>query len=399
MVTVRDIVAARARIAGSIVETPCAFSRPLGDRTSASLHLKLENLQRTGSFKARGASNKLLLLDEASRRKGIVAASAGNHAQGVAYAASRLGIDACIVMPKSTPLVKVSATRGYGARVELTGLGYDDAFERALEIAGNEGRVLVHPFDDEAVIAGQGTVGLEILEQVPDLEAVVVPVGGGGLLGGIACAIKSLRPEVAVYGVEAKAMASMAAALAAHGPVTLPAARTIADGIAVRTVGVLTQALSARYVDGVVHVDDEEIAEAILALLEGEKTVAEGAGAAALAAVLHDRLPLAGKRVVVVISGGNIDVNVVSRIVDRGLVKSGRLMRCRVTLPDVPGALARLLAAIGERSANVLQVHHDRLAARVGLGQAAVDLVLETRGFEHVAEVEGAITGAGFTLS
>jgi len=406
VVTLSDIESARARIMGRVRASPCAYSRQLSEATGAEVHFKLENLQQTGSFKERGACSKLLTLDAAERLHGVVAASAGNHAQGVAYHARALDIPATIVMPRASPLVKVAETRALGATVELTGGGYDDAFEEAQRVAAARGLTLVHAFDDPAVIAGQGTIGLEILEQVPEVDAVMLAIGGGGLAAGVATAIKEKRPSVDVWGVQTEAMPGMRAALQGGRPLRIEPVRTIADGIAVGRVGALTLESVRRYVDDVVTVDDEEIAEAILALLEKEKTVAEGAGAAPLAALLHRALPAAGRTIVVVIGGGNIDVNLLARIIDRGLLKSGRIMHVRIILPDVPGSLARILAIVAEREANVLEVHHDRASVRpndpattrLELHQASVELVAETRGFDHVGEILSAIRAAGFAL-
>jgi len=399
MLTFADIEQARARQGGSIYLSPCARSESLSRRVGCELYLKLENLQMTGSFKERGAFNKVALLSEEERARGVIAASAGNHAQGLAFVAKRFGVRATIVMPVATPLIKLSATRGHGAEVIVHGDSYDDAAAEAARLATETGMTLVHAFDDDAIIAGQGTIGLELLEQVPDLDCVLVPVGGGGLISGIGVAIKTRRPEVAVYGVEAKLVPSLHAALLHGGPVLLPRARTLADGIAPRSVSARTYALASQVVDRIALVDEEEIAEAILLLLEQEKTVAEGAGAAPLAAALHGGLPLAGKRVVLVVSGGNIDVNLLSRIIDRGLFKSGRCMRIWVLIPDVPGSLAALLSTIAALQANVLQVHHDRLAARTEPGSTAVELVLETRGFEHVEAIGTAIVRAGWSIT
>jgi threonine dehydratase len=372
------------------------LSHWLSESTGARVHLKLENQQMTGSFKERGACNKLALLDAHERSSGVVTASAGNHAQGVAYHASRLGIRALIVMPRSTPLVKLTSTRHFGAEVVLHGDDFAQAFAHAWELARETGATFVHPFDDAAVVAGQGTIGLELLEQVPDLEAVVAAVGGGGLIAGLSVAIKEQNPNIRVYGVQAACMPSMSAALRQTCPVPVPSRRTIADGIAVASVGVLPLTLAARYVDQIVQVDEEEIAAAILALLEREKTIAEGAGAAPLAALLSGKLDVSGRSVAVVIGGGNIDVNVLSRVIDRGLIKSGRLMRLHVILPDIPGALAKLLGALADCGVNVLQVIHDRHGARTELGQASVELELETRGVEHVAEIQRALLADGF---
>jgi threonine dehydratase len=399
MISLIDIERARERLRDAIYLSPCTRSESLSQRTDCELYLKLENLQMTGSFKERGALNKLATLEPGLRAAGVIAASAGNHAQGVAFVAKRFGVRATIVMPIGTPLIKLSATRAHGAEVVLYGETYDDAATEAARIALERNLTLVPPFDDDAIIAGQGTIGLELLEQVPGLDAVVVPVGGGGLASGIAVAIKSRRPEVAIYGVQTALCPSMHSAMLVGAPALVDPARTLADGIAVRAVSQRTLEIASRYLERITLVDEEEIAEAILLLLELEKTVAEGAGAAALAAVLQGELPLAGKRVVVLVSGGNIDVNLLSRIIDRGLVKSGRCMRLWVLIPDVPGALAALLAATARLHANVLQVHHDRLAARIEPGLTAVELVLETRGFDHITAIEAAISDAGWLIA
>jgi threonine dehydratase len=395
-VTLSDIEAARVRISGRVRTTPCARSRFLSEATGANVFLKMENLQLMGSFKERGACNRLLQLTPEERRRGVIAASAGNHALGVAYHARALGVPATIVMPRTSPLVKVMDTRALGATVEQVAGGYDDAFEVATRRARDRGLVVIHAFDDPHVIAGQGTLGLEILEQVPPVEAVLTAVGGGGLVAGVATAIKATRPSVRLIGVQTEAMPAMQAALRDGSPVRIETTRTIADGIAVGLVGALPFAAVTRLVDEVVTVDDEEIAEAILTLLEKEKTVAEGAGAAPLAALIHRELGLAGKTVVVVVGGGNIDVNVLSRIIDRGLLKSGRIMRTRLMLPDRPGSLAQLLTIVAEREANILSVDHDRSAARLEMGQTYVDIQAETRGFDHVTEILDALRAHGF---
>ncbi len=397
MVTLEDVLTARERIGPYVQRTPCAPAHAaLSERLGCELFFKLENLQRTGSFKERGAANRLRLLSESERRRGVVTASAGNHAQGVACHARRMGVSATIVMPEGTPLVKIEATRAFGARVLLTGANYDEAWAYAMRVAEREERVLIHPFDDPAVVAGQGTVGLELLEQVPDLDAVVLGVGGGGLLAGVALVFEARRPGASVYGVEPASLPSMREALSEGRPVEVPPSSSIAEGIAVRRVGDCPFEVARGRVEEVVTVDDEEIAEAILVLLEQEKTVAEGAGAAPLAALLHGRLPVRGKKVAVVVSGGNIDVHLVSRILERGLAKSGRRMRLQVTLRDVPGALARLLETLAGLGANVLEVHHDR-GGMVGLGEALVELVLETRGYTHVQEIEEALAARGLS--
>lgn len=325
IVRFEEIEAARNRIAGSIDITPCYKSENLSQRTSSKVYLKLDNLQRTGSFKERGAANILMTLSKSDRERGVIASSAGNHAQALALHGSKLGIDTKIVMPQRTPLVKVSRTRAFGGKVVLHGANYDEAYERATEIAADEDRYFVHAFDDLAIIAGQGTLGLELLEQNPYIEVVVVPVGGGGLISGMAAALKETNPRIRIIGVEPEVLPSMRHALEENGPVEIPAAQTIADGIAIRRVGRYTHANVARYVDEIVSVSEEEIANAILVCLEEEKFMVEGAGAAAVAALLAGKLPdIAGRRVCLVISGGNIDVNVISRIIERGLVGVGR---------------------------------------------------------------------------
>jgi len=402
-VTLADILAARDRIHGRVRTSPCTYSRSLSELLDRQVYLKLENLQLTGSFKERGACNRLLQLGEAERARGVVAASAGNHAQGVAYHARALGISATIVMPRSSPLVKVAQTRGLGAAVELVAGGYDEAFEEAERIAAASGAILIPGFDDPAIIAGQGTIGLEILEQVPEVDQVLVAIGGGGLAAGVAIAIKDSPdrrrppgPSVHVCGVQSEAMPSMRAARQAGAPRRIESVRTIADGIAVGLVGQLPFAIAERYIDQIVTVDDEEIAEAILILLEREKLVAEGAGAAPLAALIHREVPADRKTIVLVIGGGNIDVNLLSRIIDRGLIKSGRIARLWVMVPDVPGSLARILAIVAASQANILGIEHDRVSARLEFGQASVEITAETRGFDHVAAIVGTLHAAGF---
>jgi threonine dehydratase len=399
VISLADIEAARKRIAGSIFLSPCAYSETLSRATETALWLKLENLQRTGSFKERGACSKLTAMSPADRARGVICASAGNHAQGVACHAERLGIDATIVMPEVAPLVKVTSTRNFGAKVVLQGATFEEAFEKAKEIEAAENRVFVHAFEDELIMAGQGTIGLELLEQNPYLDAVVVAVGGGGLAAGIAIAIKETNPRIKVFGVETSVLPSMKAAFDAGAPVTVPAARTIAEGIAIRRAGDMTYEACKKYLDDVVVVDEEEIAEAILALLEREKTVAEGAGATPLAALLHRRIPsLLGKKVAAVIGGGNIDVNVISRIIERGLVKSGRMVRFLVTLSDAPGSLARFTRILADAKASVIQIHHDRTFGAAALNETVLEVVLETRGLDHIEEVRAALLAGGYRL-
>lgn len=398
LVRFADIEAARARISGSVQITPCHKSENLSQRAGCQVFLKLENLQRTGSFKERGAANRLMTLSAADRARGVIASSAGNHAQALAYHGTRLDIDTKIVMPEGTPLVKVTRTRAFGGKVVLHGANYDDAYQWARQLADEEDRCFVHPFDDLAVIAGQGTLGLELLEQNPYLEVVVVPIGGGGLISGVAAALKETNPRIRVIGVEARAVPSMQAALEAQEPSEVAAAQTLADGINVRQVGRLTYANVAHYVDQVVTVSEAEIANAILVCLEEEKFMVEGAAAAPLAALLGQKISnIAGRRVCLVLSGGNIDVNVISRIIERGLVAAGRLVRLNLQVEDVPGSLARLLTLIAQARANVLQVSHNRIFMESSpLGTANVGLTLETRGPEHIAQLHQLLREQGY---
>jgi threonine dehydratase len=396
MIQLWDIKAALGRVRESVYLSPCARSETFSKATGNTVYLKLDNLQRTGSFKERGALNKLLSLTADERARGVIAASAGNHAQGVAYHAGRHGVRAVICMPLTTPLIKVSATKSYGAEVILGGANYDEAFEQALVRAHDQGLTFVHAFDDDAIIAGQGTLGLELLQQQPDMEAVVVPIGGGGLIGGVACAIRETNPRIRIFGVQPARLPSMKVAVAEGKPVTVNAAATIADGIAVRRAGERTLPLVQKYVDEIVTVDEEEIANAILLLLEREKTLAEGAGAAALAAVLNHKLPLNGKKVAVLVCGGNIDVTLLSRIIERGLVKDGRLVRLRVHLPDYPGALHRLTGILAQHRANIVETSYDRAYYGVNLGDTAIDITMETKGPDHIAELLAALDVAGY---
>src|SRR5580658_2698833 len=397
MLQLSDIQAALARIRADIRVSPCTHSETFSGITGDSIFLKLDNQQRTGAFKERGALNKLLTLTTKERARGVIAASAGNHAQGVAYHAGRHGVKARIFMPLPTPLTKVSSTRAYGAEVVLHGANYDEAYGKALEDAREQGFTLIHAFDDEAVIAGQGTLGLEILGQHPNIEAIVAPIGGGGLIGGIACAVKETNPSIKIFGVQPSRIPSMKAAVLEGKPVTLDPAKTIADGIAVRRAGERTLPLVQKYVDDIVTVEEEEIANAILLLLEREKTLAEGAGAAALAALVNRKLPLVGKKVAVLVCGGNIDVTLLSRIIERGLVKDGRLVRLRVHLPDYPGALNRLTSILAEHRANIVETDYDRAYHGVGLGETAIEITMETRGPDHIAEIISALGAAGYT--
>lgn len=401
MLTFGDVERAQARIHGRVRRTPLSESAALSRVAGAEVWLKLENLQYTGSFKERGAASRLLTLRESERVRGVITASAGNHAQAVALHAGRLGVVATVVMPEGTPLVKVQATESHGARVVIHGAGYDAAAEHAAELAERTGAIYIHPFDDLDVMAGQGTIGLELVEQLPSFDAVIVPVGGGGLIAGIATVLREKLPNVRVIGVESRTFPSMRRALESDAPATLapaalPGGKTIADGIAVRRVGQLTRGVVKELVDEIVLVDEEEIAEAILLLLERERTVAEGAVAVSLAALLHRDLGLRGKRVVLLISGGNMDVNLLSRVIQRGLVKSGRLCRLWVTTRDVVGTLHGITGAVARARANIVSIEHDREFSGVELGQTRVELVIETSGAEHIAAVEAELGAAGF---
>ncbi len=379
-VTLTTVREAYKRIHGSIYFSPCPFSPSVSETSGQPVYLKLENLQRTGAFKERGALNKILTLSEHEKKRGVIAASAGNHAQGVAFHAKNNGITAKIVMPVMTPLVKVNATKGYGGHVVLHGDGYDEACEEARRLAEKEQLTFIHPFDDPAVIAGQGTIGLELLEQLPDLEAVVVPIGGGGLISGIACAVQETKPAVRVVG---------------H-TTTIDINPTIADGIAVRRAGERTLQLIEKYVDEVVAVEEEEIASGILTLLEREKTLAEGAGAAAVAALLHRKTKLKNKKTVALVCGGNIDVTLLSRIIERGLVKDARLVRLQIHLSDRPGSLHQLTKIIAGHHANIVELQFDRAYYGVNLGDTLIDITLETRGKDQIQRILEALGTAGY---
>lgn len=401
-----DVEAARERIRESIYYSPCSHSEMLSGVTGQHVYLKLENLQMTGSFKERGALNKIAMLSPEQAERGVIAASAGNHAQGVAHHATKHGIRSLIVMPEQTPLVKVTATRNFGAEVVLHGANYDEAYAEARRICEGNGMTFIHPFDDLAVMAGQGTIGLELLEQVPQLESVVVPIGGGGLIGGIACAIKescarASRKEIKVIGVQTARLPSMLEAMAKGGPLTVEAATTIADGIAVRRAGEVTFPMVERYVDEIVTVDEDEIASAILMLLEREKTLAEGAGAAALAALLQKRSAriAPGEHTAVLVCGGNIDVTLLNRIIERGLVQDGRLMRLRIHLLDKPGALAELTQLIASHRANIMDTLYNRAYYGVSLGDTVIDITMETRGREQAEELLLALSAGGYRHS
>lgn len=362
------------------------------------IYLKTENLQVTGSFKLRGAYYKISQLTEEQKAAGIIACSAGNHAQGVALASSRMGIKSVICMPDGAPISKVEATRALGAEVCLVPGAYDDAYAHACELEKETHATFIHPFDDEEVIAGQGTIGLEILEQLDSVDAVVVPIGGGGLISGVAYAIKQLRPDVKVYGVQAENAAGMLKSHLEGKPITLDRVATFADGIAVRHPGDLTFSLIEQYVDEIVTVTEDEIATAILALIEKQKLIAEGAGAVSVAAAMFGKLPIHGKRVVCLVSGGNIDVNILSRVITRGLVKSGRNTTLQIALEDKPGQLEGVSRIISSCGGNVVSVHHERSDANMPIASCYLKIGMETRDFAQIEEIRQALIAAGFNL-
>ncbi|CAD5373326.1 L-threonine ammonia-lyase [Rubrivivax sp. A210] len=397
-VELQDIEAAAARLAGQVLDTPCVESRTLGQIVGCRVFLKFENLQFTASFKERGALNKLALMRERGATiKGVIAASAGNHAQGVAHHAQRLGLRAVIVMPQHTPTVKIERTLGFGAEVVLHGDTFDQARDRALQLAAEEQLSFIHPFDDAEVIAGQGTIGLEMLRAQPDLDTLVVAVGGGGLISGIATAARSLAPAIQIIGVQASRFPAMVNAV--KGTSHAQGLSTIAEGIAVGQPGQLTQALIRERVDDLVLVDEGDIEQAIVMLLEIEKTLVEGAGAAGLAALLKDPARFAGRKVGLVLCGGNIDPLLLAAILERGMVRAGRLARIRVNARDTPGVLARITGVVAEAGANIDEVHHQRAFSTLSAQSVEVELVLQTRNREHAHEVVARLQVAGFAAT
>lgn len=396
-ITLEDVLAARERLRGVVAETPCLHSRTLSEMTGVELWLKFENLQYTASFKERGAANRLAGLTPEERAAGVIAMSAGNHAQGVAYHAGRFGIPATIVMPTQTPFSKVENTRRLGARVVLEGEGVEEAAVRAHELADAERLIFIHPFDDAAVIAGQGTVALEMLETAPDLEQLVVPIGGGGLIAGIATAAKAIKPQIAVIGVEAALYPSTYQTL--RGLPVTAGGPTLAEGIAVKAPGALNLPIIERLVDEVLLVEEAAIEAAILQLLEIEKTVTEGAGAAGLAAVTSFPDRFAGRRTGLILCGGNIDSRLLSAVILRGLVRTERLVRLRLGVPDSPGSLARIAGIIAERGGNVVDVAHQRAFSKLSVKLTDVDFTVETRTASHAEEIVNALEAAGFTTA
>ena len=367
-------------------------------RTDAEIYLKTENLQVTGSFKVRGAYYKMSRLSEEEKARGVIACSAGNHAQGVALAAQKNGIKAVICLPDGAPISKVEATKSYGAEVCLVEGVYDDAYRKALQLRDEKGYSFIHPFNDEDVIAGQGTIALELMEQISDMDAIIVPIGGGGLISGIAYTIKNLRPNIKVYGVQAAGAPSMANSVHDGEIEELPSVSTIADGIAVKKPGDLTYEICKQYVDEIVTVTDDEISAAILALMEQQKLVTEGAGAVAVAAAMFDKVDIKGKKVVCLLSGGNIDVTILSRVIDRGLLMSGRTCQMMIELVDKPGQLKNVARIIADLGGNVISVHHERANKGSDVNGCYLRIVLETRNFEHIQQIEKALTDFGFRL-
>ena len=395
MIELTDIRQAQARLLGQVLDTPCVESRTLSRITGAQIFLKFENLQFTASFKERGACNKLVQLTPAERERGVIAMSAGNHAQGVAYHAQRLGLRAVIVMPRFTPSVKVEGTRSFGAEIVLHGDTLDEARSHAMKLAQEQQLTFIHPYDDEAVVAGQGTVGVEMLEAVPELDTLLVAIGGGGLIAGMAVAAKSIKPSIEVVGVQTLRFPSMFNVIKhEHLP---QGTSTIAEGIAVGRPGKVPQAIIERRVDDILLVDEGDIEQAIVMLLEIEKTLVEGAGAAGLAAMLKSPERFAGKKVGLVLGGGNIDPLLLAAIIERGMVRAGRLARIRVSARDVPGSLAKITATVAEAGGNIDEVHHQRAFTTLAAQNVEIELVLQTRGREHIAAVLDALHDAGFT--
>ena len=393
-----QIISAREKMKGIIHQTPLDFSQTFTDMSHNEVYLKLENLQKTGSFKVRGSINKLTSLSKEELSKGVIAASAGNHAQGVAYSSKMLNIPCTIVMPKGAPLSKIQATKNYGAEIVLEGDVFDDALAHAMELSEKQGFTLVHTFDDDEIIAGQGTVGLEILEQLPDVEAIICPVGGGGLIAGIAVAVKEKNPNVAIYGVEASACPSMAQSLLEKKPITVPTVPTVADGIAVKKPGVRNLEIVEKYVDDLVTVDELEMIRTMFLLLERNKLLVEGSGASSLAALLYEKLNIRGKKVVALLSGGNVDVNFISRIIERGMVEAGRYARFSIIIVDKPGGLQRVLTNITEADANILSVHHTRMGRNIYPGYTEIEFAVETKSHEHILDLQKALTAKGYRV-
>lgn len=396
MLTLDKIFQAQVMLKGVVRETPLV--RATGIPTGCDVYLKPENLQNTGSFKLRGSGFKIAMLSDEEKARGVIACSAGNHAQGVALAASKYGIKSLICLPDSAPISKVEATKGYGAEVCLVEGCYDDAYAKALELRDEFGYTFVHPFDDENVIAGQGTIGLEIANELPEADAVIVPIGGGGLISGVAYALKSIRPQIKVYGVQAAGAPSMYNAIK-HGQIEcLDAVSTIADGIAVKQPGENTFDLVSKYVDDIALVSEDEIASAILTLIEKQKMIAEGAGAVSVAAAMFDKFPIQGKKVVSLVSGGNIDVTSLSRVIERGLIKSGRQSKLLIELVDKPGQLKDVSRIIADCGGNVVSVLHEHAGTTESINGCYLTIGMETRNHEHVEQIVSALKAEGFKI-
>jgi len=398
MITLIDVHKARERIKTQIYLSPLPYSETISRMTGNRVFFKLENLQMTGSFKERGALNRLLTLSAAESKHGVIAASAGNHGMALAFHSQRLQIGATIVMPVFAPLIKISRVRQYGAQSVLHGNDYDTALAEAQRLSQANGLTFVSAFNDPWIVAGQGTIGLELYEQNPDLDAVVIPVGGGGLIAGIALVLKTLNPKIKIIGVQSEAVPSMKAALAHGAPVRLPPATTIADGIAVRRVGETPFDLVTKFVDEIVTVSEGEIVNAVLLLLEIEKTVAEGAAAVPLAALMNKKISLAGKNIGLIVSGGNIDMNLIARIIEKGMIQDGRQCRLNVIVTDRPGNLAHLTQCIADLGANILQIGQSRGFGRVAIGETEVELVVETTGADHIQRLRDGLNLHGFRL-
>lgn len=398
MVTIEGIRQAMETLKPVIRYTPLDYSTTFSELAGNQLYLKLENLQKTGSFKVRGAYNKIASLSLDEKARGVVAASAGNHAQGVAFSSTQAGIPSMIVMPEGAPLSKVQATKKYGAQVILQGQSFDEALEKAFELQKETGATFLHPFDDPRVIEGQGTLGLEVLEQLPDVDAIICPVGGGGLIAGIAACVKTIAPHVKVYGVEAAACASMTASLNEKHPMSVISTGTIADGIAVKKPGSLTYELVEKYVDDVFLAEDIEISRTMLYLLERSKLLVEGSGASALVPLLYRRMPLKDKKIAAILSGGNVDVTFMSRIIEHGLIESGRYVRIVTTVQDKPGNLNRLLAILAEERANIISIHHHRISPRIVPGQAEVEVELETNDQSDIERIAKRLIHEGYPV-
>lgn len=398
-VSLGDIQKAREKIKGVIRRTETLRSELLSDEFKTEIYLKLENTQHTGSFKLRGAYNKVSSLTAEERARGVVASSAGNHAQGVAFSAKRVGVKCTIVMPENAPLIKIESTRGHGAEIVLHGEIYDEAFDKAKEIEREQGSIFVHPFEDPLIIAGQGTLGLELFEDLPSIETVMVPIGGGGLISGIAIALKTLNPKIRVIGVQSETADAVYRMFRGEKVEKQSRASTIADGIAVKRASpIMFESFIKKYVDEIVTINDDEIAEAIVNLLERQKTVAEGAGAAALAALLSRKAKPVGVTAVV-ICGGNIDLNIMEKVIEKGLVRKGRLVEMSLIVEDLPGNLARLTGILAAHRANILEVHHDRVSMGLDLRQTKIDFVIETTNRDHVERIRSAFRQAGAQLS